>query len=399
MSGGTILDLLLVLLFAAYAVEMYRVGVVAGGLALVGFLGGGLLGLWVVPPLVEQWMTTGDPTLWRGLALVFGVLLLATLGQQLGRLAGLRLRSLVRVRPARVVDSVLGGVLSVVVTAALAWFVAGALSGVLPASAQRAVSQSRVLQGIDAVMPVQAGQVVAGAQRTLDRQGFPRVFTGLQLEPLHPVEPPKQSTGQGVDAAAASIVKITGVADACVRGQEGSGWVAAPHRVVTNAHVVAGVDHPTVHVGGNGTTYPATTVVFDPRRDVAVLAVPGLSATPLSTGGELQHGDSAVVAGYPRGGPYDVGGARVRAVLDAHGADIYGTPGVDRQVYSFRGTVQPGNSGGPLLSPSGQVVGTVFAKSVDHPHTGYALTLEETRSLVQQAARATQPVSTGACTG
>ncbi len=400
MSGATVLDLVLLLIFVAYAVRMYRVGLVTGALSLVGFLVGGLLGLWLLPRVLSGWLTADGPSLWRGVALIFGVLVIASLGQTLGALAGLRLRSLVRVRPARVVDSVLGALLSIVVTAALAWFVVGAVGGLLPPSASRAVAHSRVLQGIDRAMPIQADRVIAGAQRMLDQQGFPRVFSGVRVEPVRPVDPPDPGVakGRGVDAAAASIVKVTGVATACSRGQEGSGWVAAPHRVVTNAHVVAGVAHPTVRVRGTGRALRATTVVFDPDRDVAVLAVPDLSARPLPTGGELGHGDAAVVAGFPQDGPYRVSSARVRAVLDAHGADIYGNPGVDRMVYSFRGEVQHGNSGGPLLSPSGQVVGTVFAKSIDHSGTGYALTLDETRDLVRQAAGETEAVPTGSCT-
>ena len=192
---------------------------------------------------------------------------------------------------------------------------------------------------------------------------------------IRPVEPPQPDTtsGQGVQAAADSVVKVTGTAYECGRGKEGSGWVAAPRRVVTNAHVVAGVDDPRVQVGGTGRSYPATTVAFDPRSDVAVLAVPGLAAEPLPTGGELSHGDSVVAAGFPRGGDYELEQGRVRAVIEARGTSIYGDPGVEREVYSISSDVEPGNSGGPLLSPSGEVVGTVFATSVTDESTGLSL--------------------------
>ncbi|HET8599012.1 MAG TPA: MarP family serine protease [Segeticoccus sp.] len=400
MSGANVLDIILVLALIGYAVSGYRTGLVAGALSLAGFLGGGFLALWLLPGLFRQWSFTSGHDVLQAIALVVGTFVVAAFGQGVGLAIGSRLRSLVRSRPARTLDSVLGLAASVVVVAALVWFVAGAARGALPTPAARAISGSRVLQTIDRVMPPEAGRLFAGVQEVLDRHGFPRVFTGVRAEPIRPVAPPDPGVvqGRGIAAAASSIVKVTGVASACDRGQEGSGWVAAHDRVVTNAHVVAGVPHPMVRVGGVGQSYPATVVLFDPERDIAVLAVPGLPARPLPTGGGLTHGDSAVVAGFPLNGPYELDAARVRATIDARGADIYGNPGVERQVYSLNARVQPGNSGGPLLSPSGQVVGTVFAKSLDDPHTGYALTLAETRPVLVKAAAATQPVSTGSCT-
>jgi len=400
MGAATVLDIVLVLVVAGYAAAMYRVGLMAGALSMAGFLGGGLLALWLLPDLLRRWSQTADQVVLQGLLCAAGVLVAAGLGARIGGFVGRRLRALVRVRPARIVDSLLGAVASVVVTATLLWFVAGAVHASLPPAASRAVGHSRVLAGIGAVMPSAADQAFTGALRVLDEHGFPRVFTGLSPEPILPVRPPEPGVvdGRGIEAAAASVVKVTGLARACGQVQEGSGWVAAPQRVVTNAHVVAGVTHPMVQPGGTGRSYRATTVVFDPNRDLAVLAVPGLQARALPTGAALTHGDSAVVAGYPGDGPYDVEAARVRAQLNAFGADIYGNSGVERRVYSLNTKVRPGNSGGPLLSPTGQVVGTVFARSVDDPRTGYALTLAESRPLVARAAWANQPVSTGACT-
>lgn len=400
MTGGIVVDLVLLLVLVGYAVGMYRTGLVAGALSLAGLLGGGLLALWLLPGLLQQWSATdGRPAL-TGLALIAGILLAAVLGQAIGARIGARLRSWVRWRPARTVDSVLGAAGALVVAATLVWFAAGAVHGALPTAATQAVTNSRVLQTIDRAMPAAADRVLADARQTLDERDFPRVFSGLAPEPIRPVEPPEAGVarGQGVDSAADSVVRVTGTAHECGRGKEGSGWVAAPGRVVTNAHVVAGVDDPSVQVGGTGREYPATTVAFDPQRDVAVLAVPDLETEPLPTGGQLSHGDNVVAAGFPRGGPYELEEGRVRDVIDARGAGIYGNPGVEREVYSVSGELEPGNSGGPLLSPTGQVVGTVFATSMTDESTGYALTLAETRPVVQEAAGATEPVSTGGCT-
>jgi S1-C subfamily serine protease len=200
-----------------------------------------------------------------------------------------------------------------------------------------------------------------------------------------------------VARAGDSIVKITGEASSCNREQEGSGWVVAPERVVTNAHVVAGTTSERVRIQGVGRFYDARVVVFDPKRDLAVLSVPGLRAPASRQGPDLRRADGAVVAGFPLNGPYRLDSARVRDVLRATGEDIYGTPGVGRQVYSLYARVQPGNSGGPLLSASGDVVGIVFARSLDDDKTGYALTLDEARPILDIASSSSTPVSTGEC--
>jgi S1-C subfamily serine protease len=166
---------------------------------------------------------------------------------------------------------------------------------------------------------------------------------------------------------------------------------------VTNAHVVAGTTSERVQIQGAGRTYDARVVLFDPRRDLAVLSVPGLPAPASKQGKTLKRSAGAVVAGFPLNGPYRLDSARVRDVLTAKGADIYGSPGVVRQVYSLYAKVQPGNSGGPVLSPAGAVVGIVFARSLDDDRTGYAVTLDEARPVLDAANKSFSPVSTGGC--
>lgn len=395
MTSALALDLVLVLALALYAAGMYRAGLVAGALALVGLLGGGLLALWGLPPLLDRWSPAdGDPAA-RIALLVGGAAVAAMLGQQLGAAMGARWRSRLESRSARVTDSLLGAAGALVVGAGLVWLAASAVVGGL-SSTPPAVSDSRVLQGIDRVMPASADRAVAGAYRSLD-SGLPRVFAGVAPEEIRPVEAPAEGVtqGRGIEAAGQSVVRVAG--GACGRTQTGSGWVAADQRVVTNAHVVAGVDRPRVQVGGTGRSYAATTVAFDPRRDVAVLAVPDLEAPALPTGERQAHGDDVVVAGFPLGGPYDLEAGRVRDVLQARGAGIDGSLGVTRDIYSIHARVQQGNSGGPLLSPTGQVVGTVFAKSPTDERTGYVLTLEETRPVVDAGLRAGAAVDTGEC--
>jgi S1-C subfamily serine protease len=394
-----VIDLVLALVLIGYAVSGFRQGLVVSVMSLIGFLGGGALGMWLLPRLLERWSALGTSDLRRVIVLVVGVILLASLGQAVFVTVGARLRGRVTATPARWADALLGVVASVLAVCVLVWVIAGALRGGPSASLSRAIGQSRIVASIDHVMPSSSARVFSGFRTLLDSQGFPRVFEGFGAERILPVDPPDPAVldTRGVRAAAASIVKITGDARACNRSQEGTGWVLSPEHVVTNAHVVAAVREPQVRVGGEGRRYAARVVVFDPVRDLAVLYVPRLPAPPLSLGDDLERGDAAVVAGFPLDGPYRLDSARVREVITARGEDIYGSRPSVRRVYSLYATVQPGNSGGPLLSPTGEVVGVIFAKSLDDDSTGYALTLEESAPVLREGRAATQRVPVGAC--
>lgn len=394
-----IVDLVLAVVLVAYAMSGFRQGLVVSLLSLTGFLGGGALGMWGLPRVLERWFTPGTGQLGRVLLLVVGVLLLATAGQAIGAAVGSRVRSHVTARPARTLDALLGAVASLAAVSLLVWLIAGAVRGGPVPSLSRAIGQSRVVAGIDQVIPAGTGRVFAGFRTLLDTEGFPRVFEGFSAERIRPVEPPDPGVAvtAGMRAAARSVVKVTGSAPACSRSQEGSGWVLRQGTVITNAHVVAGVARPQVRVAGVGRAYAGRVVVFDPVRDLAVIHVPNLPAPALQRADDLERGDSAVVAGFPLDGPYRLDAARVREVVTARGEDIYGGRTSVREVYSLFARVQPGNSGGPLLSPDGEVVGVVFAKSLDNARTGYALTMDEARPVLREAVSANQPVDVGRC--
>lgn len=169
---------------------------------------------------------------------------------------------------------------------------------------------------------------------------------------------------------------------------------------MTNAHVVGGVDEPTVQIGGEGRLYDAKVVLYDWQRDIAVLDVPDLDAQPLrftDTRSDAESGDDAIVAGFPENGAYDVRSARIRGRIDADGPDIYHRGTVRRDVYSLFAIVRQGNSGGPLLTPDGKVYGVVFAKSLDDPDTGYALTADEIREDIELGKAANQQVDSQGC--
>ena len=391
------IDIILLLLMAAYTVSGYRQGFLISASSLVGFLGCGALGMWLLPNMLSGWLQ-GPSDLRSSLILVGGVLICAALGQGVFGALGARLKNRVRFAPAHMVDAALGAVASLVAICLLTWFVAGAVRGVAgPVSRQ--IGRSHIVAALDDVIPARAAELFTGFRSLLDRGGFPKVFESLGPERILPIDPPDGAVAQSkaVREAARSIVKVTGIARSCSRSQEGSGWVVAPEKVVTNAHVVAGERSQVVRIGGTGTAYEAHVVLFDPKRDIAVLDVPGLPAPPLKQGPDVGRGTSAVVAGFPENGPYTVGAARVRQVIDATGNDIYDRPGIERQVYSLYAKVRPGNSGGPLLGTDGKVIGIVFATSLDDPNTGYALTMHEAAPILEQAPGATTPVRTGGC--
>lgn len=190
-----------------------------------------------------------------------------------------------------------------------------------------------------------------------------------------------------------STVKVEGVAGN--QGREGSGFVYASRHVMTNAHVVAGIDEPTVRVGGVGTAYEARVVLFDPEKDVAVLYVRDLRAPVLRFDDSAERGDSAVVAGYPQDGDLNLQAATVADKVRARGQNIYNSDTVTREIYSIRSTVRPGNSGGPLLTTDGRVYGVVFARSTSDDETGYVLTADEVTEDARRAATSTAAVDTG----
>jgi S1-C subfamily serine protease len=191
------------------------------------------------------------------------------------------------------------------------------------------------------------------------------------------------------------VVKIHGENE-CGTGVEGSGFLYSPDRVMTNAHVVAGVETPRV-ITEDG-EHDTEVVHYDPDLDVAVLAVEGLGLPHLAFDRTAEPRDPAAVLGYPHDGPYDVQGARIRAEQRLRSPDIYDDGTVIRSVYSVRSTIRPGNSGGPMVSLDGDVLGVVFAASMTDTSTGYVLTAEQVSRAAALGLTSTTPVSSGSCT-
>lgn len=392
---GDLLDVVLAVAAVLFAVSGYRQGFVVGVLSFVGFLGGGVLGARLAPAVVDSQFFEQFPRTIVALAVVF---LLASIGQVLATLVGGALRKRLTWHPARQLDAMAGAVISVISLLLVAWLVGRAVANSpYPALASQ-VKRSVVLTTVDGLVPDSGRRVVSSLRRLVDENGFPDVFSDLGGVELREVDPPDPAllTSAVVQRVRPSVLKITGVARDCRKSVEGTGFVYARERVMTNAHVVAGVSEPKVSVGDE--QLDATVVLFDPATDVAVLAVPGLDRPALPFDREpAQSGDGALVLGYPQDGPFDVQAARVRSKIDASGEDIYHRRAVTREIYALRSKVRQGNSGGPLVDPQGKVIGVIFAAAADDEQVGYALTAEEVADEAQEGARATQRVSSQGC--
>jgi S1-C subfamily serine protease len=393
-----LLDLVIVLAAIAYAVGGFRSGAVVGIFSLFGFFGGAVLGAQLAKPLGSR---LADGRAQVPVA-IFCVLVLATLGQLLGVYVAGHVRARVVRERGRSWDAGIGSGLGVLSVLLVSWMVAVPLASSPYPSLASEASHSTIVRGVNDVMPEDVRQLYSSLRGFLDQSGFPPVFGDLPSTSVVAVPPPPSSLSPAVrhrvEVAADSIFKIYGQAPQCGRGIEGSGFVFAPHRILTNAHVVAGTKEVEVQVSAHD-SLPATVVLFDPERDVAVLDVPDLNAPALRFSTvDGKTGDPALVLGYPENGPFTVRSARVRTKTTVGGTDIYGRNSVRRSIYSIRAVVRSGNSGGPLLADDGTVLGMVFATASDSPDTGFALSDDEIGSDASTGRGLHQGVGTGACT-
>ena len=390
-----LLDLIIILICVGFAVSGYRQGFVVGVMSFIGFVGGLLVGVWLVPKVMNHF----QPSLVVSTISLCAVLALAVLGQVIATTIGGRVRRELTWRPIQAIDQGAGSVVSVVSVLLVTWFLGLALStSAMPVVVEQ-VHESRILAGIQKVLPADAASWFRSFSAVLGRSGFPQVFGPFTQETIANVPAPDASVLKqpGVVTAEASIVKVVGDAPSCGKQIEGSGFVFSPQHVMTNAHVVGGVSNPTVQIGGVGRYYRAQVVLYDPETDIAVLYVPGLQAASLQFDTSGKADDDAVVAGFPEDGPFSAVAARIRQEMEAQGQDIYDQNTVTRDIFSLYSTVLQGNSGGPLLTPDGEVYGVVFAKSLQDATTGYALTASQVQQDAQQGADLTAAVDTEGC--
>jgi S1-C subfamily serine protease len=391
----SVLDLVIIVLAVGFAISGYRQGFLTASLSFLGFFGAAVLGAQIAEPVARKFANQSNARV----AIAIGVVLLCALGGQvLAVWVGAELRQRITWRPAQTLDSILGAVVSVLAVLLVAWMVATPLASSPYPELSSAVRRSEIIRTVNAAVPNPVRDVYRSLRDIVRRYDFPEVFGPLVPTEVRqvPAPDPRLLNDPDVKTARLSILKIIGVAPSCSRRIEGSGFVYARDRIMTNAHVVAGVSRPSVEVGGR--RRDATVVLYDPERDIAVLRVADLGRGPLAfSRREARSGDDAIIAGYPEDGPFFVGPARIRDRISVRGPDIYDNATVTREAYTIRGPVRSGNSGGPLLAPDGTVYGVIFAAAVDQPDTGFALTAQEVSGDAVRGASATGAVGTGSC--
>jgi S1-C subfamily serine protease len=287
----------------------------------------------------------------------------------------------------------MGAVVAVLAALAAVWLIAILLTAGPTRNVSRAINRSTIVQALVDRLPP-APTVFSRLQHFISATPFPRVFEGIEPIPAGPIDVPGNAVVQGaVNRAQRSTVRIFGVG--CGGVQTGSGFVVGSGLVMTNAHVVAGIQSPQVQDAAG--PHRSTPVLFDPKLDVAVLRTTGLAGRPLPlAGGQAPRGQGGAVLGYPGGGGFSAGPAAVLRRFSAIGRDIYGRELTRRAVYQLQASIRQGNSGGPFVRQDGTVLGVIFAASTTDQGVGYALTSQEVSPRLARA-RTSGPVSTGPC--
>jgi S1-C subfamily serine protease len=386
------LDWCLVVLTLAYALSGYWQGFITGACATAGLLLGGLAGIWLAPLLLGD----AAPSMWVSLGALFVVLVMASVGQAMLQYVGTRLRERLTWQPIRAVDAVGGAALSVAAVLVVAWGLGVAISGSRIPGISPQVRDSQILVTVNKVMPVQAQQALRSFNNVVGSSFFPRYLEPFARERIVSVPRAERRVLRDpeIRAAANSVFKVRSN-NRCGSGVEGTGFLYAPEKLMTNAHVVAGVTEPMVQVGEK--SIRGTVVYYNPDVDIAVIDVPALDGPTIRFDLEGKENQQGAALGFPQDGPFNAQPVRIRGDQRLRSPDIYGNGTVTRHVFSLRGLIRPGNSGGPVVSTQGRVLGVVFAASVSDRDTGYALTADQVRRAAAVGLTSEQKVSSGNC--
>ncbi len=393
MTSSQWLDLAVLAVAFIAAISGWRSGALGSLLSFVGVVLGAVAGVLLAPHVVAN--IDGPRT--KLFVTLFLILALVVIGEIAGVVLGRAVRGAIRNPGLRAVDSTIGVALQIVAVLVAAWMLTYPLQSSDQPNLAAAVRGSTVLKEVDDVAPDWLRTVPTRLSALLDTSGLPDVLQPFGRTPIVAVDAPDAALAADpvVMATRPSVVKIRGVAPGCQKVLEGTGFVVAPNRVMSNAHVVAGSETATVEADGQ--TYDAFVVSYDPLADISILDVPDLPSAKLEFAeGEAKSGSDAIVMGYPGGGDFAATPARVRETIELNGPDIYRSTTVTRQVYTIRGSVRQGNSGGPMIDPAGKVLGVVFGAAVDDADTGFVLTAKEVARQMDKL-NSTDRVPTGAC--
>lgn len=394
MDPAWIVDGFIVVAVLAAMTTGWRQGGLASLLSAVGILAGLIIGLGVAPLVLQITDQVGI----RFLLALGMLILLIGLGQLLGSALGHAIRDRMKTKSGQRVDSSFGAILMSVFSLVLIWLIATPMATGLSNSVGKGVRESAILREVNKVMPDELTQLPRSISGMLNDSGLPPVMMPWEDGSSVDVEAPNIEVADQamVQDIRPSVVHVIADADGCRRRMMGSGFVTADNYVVTNAHVVAGTQ--TAYVDTVVGIKEARVVYYNPEVDIAVLRAENLGLEPLAwADGPAYTGDDAVVMGFPHSGPFTANAARIRERVNIAGPDIYSNSRVERESYILRGTVVQGNSGGPLISSDGTVLGLIFGASVDDTDTGYAITAEEVRAHVGDVTRFENSVDTQEC--
>jgi S1-C subfamily serine protease len=384
----TLLDWLIVAFAGTLALFGFRQGFIVGVLSFAGFAGGAFLGTRIGPLLLPRGSSSPYAPAFGLIGALMGGAILANGLEGLG----FKLRRTLVLPGLGLLDGALGAILGVALAVGIVW-IAAAVAAQTPGQEQlRAdIQRSAILRGLNGILPP-SGPVLDALAR-LDP--LPSI-AGPRPDVAAPN--PKAAHLPGVRIAERSVVRVLG--SACGLAIEGSGWVAGPELVLTNAHVVAGERDTTVHEGSGGESFDAEPIAYDPTDDLALLRVRGLALPTLRLAGDVASGTSGAILGFPENGPFNAEAGRVGRTQTVVTQDAYGRGPVSRLLTPLRGLVRPGNSGGPLVDAAGRVLTTVFAATVGGGRNGgYGVANETVAAVLSRAAAAGgSTVGTGPCT-
>lgn len=383
-----IIDVIIILLLVAAIQRGLRLGLLRLTFSAIGFVLGLYIGSLIAGLVGAQIIETNLRIL-----VSIGICLMSALtGATLGEIVGLRLASYAERFHLRKLNNTLGAGFEIVFALLLIWILASPLSNMTSGSVGRSIHNSSIIGSLNSSLPPPP-DLLSELGRVISASGLPQVFVGIEPKPQSTIDTASLDT-EAVRAAAKSVVKIESYG--CGGIIDGSGYVAKPGVVVTNAHVIAGITRPGVIADGK--VYRASTVWFDKDTDYAILSVPNLPTPAIPTiSGTVPDKSGVVIMGYPGGGPLTISDGAVIDNIEAVGRSIYNRGLVTRQIYEVQGSVEPGNSGGPIVNEKGEAVGLVFAKSVNYDNLGYALVTSEYQDALRQSSTTSQSVSTGRC--
>ncbi len=385
------IDFIIVLAIIISIFRGYSIGFVRQFLSTIGFFGGLFLGA-KIEKYTVVWGHTANSKSIIGLITTLGVaMILVTIMEYVGIIIK---NKLVKIK-INLLDSGLGSIISVITLVLGIWLIASLVNSLRVPQIQSYINQSKIITYLNSKLPP-APIILSDLGKIIDPNGFPQVFINGEPAINQTAKLPQLSQFQTIiNQDENSVVKIVG--QGCGGIVEGTGFIAAPDLIMTNAHVVAGINKPyiTTLFGRN---YEARAVFFDPNLDLAILRVDNLSQSPIPISNQIyNNGTQGVILGYPGGGGLTALPASIINQIEATGQNIYGSQTVTRSIYELNANVIPGNSGSPMINSSGQVVAVIFAQSTNYAHVGYALTSPKVANELTRAERSTSTVSTGSC--